>query len=59
MKPITITLTPGEAEALAGLMDRESRMNGAQAAATFGNVLRQMIEAAKAETPSEQEADNG
>jgi len=48
-----IEMTPGEAQALGNLIDREVRLNGVQAAATFGNVLRQMIEQAQ------KEADNG
>jgi hypothetical protein len=44
-----IDLTPGEAQALADLMDREVRLHGIQAAALYGGVLRQMIEKAKEE----------
>ena len=47
-----IELTPGEAQALADLMDREVRIHGIQAAALYGNVLRQMIEKAKTDGPS-------
>jgi hypothetical protein len=50
-----ITITPGEAQALFNLIDREVRISGGQAAATFGNILRQMIEQAQVETASEQE----
>lgn len=53
-----ITLTPGEAQAIADLMDREVRTNGAQAAAVFGPVLRQIIEAAQAEAAQKQENEN-
>lgn len=60
---MNIQLTPGEAQALFDLVDRECRVGGAQAAATFGPVVRQMIEAAQAaqkpETPVEEETDNG
>lgn len=44
---MTITMTPDEAQAIANLLDRECRLNGAQAAAIYGNVLRQMIEQAQ------------
>lgn len=49
-----ITLTPGEAQAIADLIDRETRMNGAQAAAIYGGVMRQIIEAAQAEQQKEE-----
>lgn len=51
-----INITPGEAQALVDLMDRECRTGGVQAAALYGPVARQIIEAAQAET---QEQDNG
>jgi hypothetical protein len=50
-----INITNSEAQALAELIDREVRMNGAQAAATFGNIMREMITAAQ----TEKESDNG
>jgi len=54
---MNIQLTAGEAQALADLIDREVRMNGGQAAATYGPLLRQMIEAAQAEQKESQDGD--
>lgn len=50
-----IELTPDEAQSVANLMDREVRLNGAQAAAIYGNVLRQMIEQAQKESATNED----
>lgn len=50
---MNITLTQGEANAIAELIDREVRTGGVQAAALYGPIARQMIEQAQ------QEHDNG
>lgn len=50
-----ITLTPGEAQALADVMDEKVRTGGLEAAALYGPIARQMIEAAKAKTQEQQE----
>lgn len=44
-----IELTHGEANAIADLIDREVRLQGATGAALYGNIMRQMIEQAKAQ----------
>lgn len=54
-----ITLTQPEAHAVADLIDRECKLNGAQAAATFGNVIREIITAAQAEKEAENGEDHG
>ena len=56
---ITISLTDGEAQSIADLMDRECRMNGLQSAATYGPIARKIVEAAQAARETEKEADNG
>lgn len=53
-----IQVTAGEAQAVADLIDRECRLHGAQAAAIYGGVMRQMIEAAKAEQEETQVEEN-
>jgi hypothetical protein len=55
---VKINLTTGEAQALCDLMDEKTRLGGLQAAALYGPIARQIIDAAQAEKQA-QEADNG
>ncbi|TFL16452.1 hypothetical protein [Jannaschia formosa] len=53
---ITLTLSMGEAQAIADLMDPHIRAGGIQAAAVYGPVARQIIEQAQ---KAKQETENG
>lgn len=56
---MNITLTQGEANAIAELIDREVRTGGVQAAALYGPIARQMIEQAQQEKEQADGDDHG